>query len=148
MRKLNRIPMPIEKSHTPAAAPKPLENRTFGLIFAAIFMAITLFPLLRGSALRMWSLYVSGGFAALAILLPVTLTPLNLAFQKFGMMMHKITNPILMGLVFFLTVLPTGLVLKLLGKDPMHRKLDPQAETYWIKREAHLINKESFDNQF
>ncbi|GHA15816.1 hypothetical protein GCM10008090_26780 [Arenicella chitinivorans] len=140
--------MPIEKSHTPAAAPKPLENRTFGLIFAGIFLVITLFPLLSGNAPRMWSLYVSGGFSALAILLPVALTPLNFAFQKFGMLMHKITNPILMGLVFFLTVLPTGLVLKVLGKDPMRRKLDANAETYWIKREQHLINKESFDNQF
>ncbi|MFT6100966.1 MAG: hypothetical protein ACJAYF_003527 [Arenicella sp.] len=62
--------------------------------------------------------------------------------------MHSVINPILMGFIFFLTVLPTGLILGLLGKDPMRRKFDTQAASYWILREDKSVTKESVDNQF
>ena len=127
---------------------KELDNRTFGLIFAAIFLIIGLFPLLFGNGLRNWALIVAGAFTLPALVFPVVLSPLNKLWAKFGQMMHKITNPILMGLVFFLTVLPTGIILKLLGKDPMRRKRDESAESYWIEREPSSIQAESFNQQF
>lgn len=128
--------------------PKPLANRTFGLIFAAIFLLIALFPVLFGAAPRNWALIVAGSFAAVSIVVPILLTPLNRAWAKFGMLMHKITNPLLMGLVFFLTVLPTGLIMKALGKDPMRRKQKPKEASYWIERETKQITPESFDTPF
>ena len=127
---------------------KVLDNRTFGLIFAAIFLIIGLFPLLFGNGLRNWALIVTGAFAVTAFALPSALGPLNKLWAKFGQLMHKITNPLLMGLVFFLTVLPTGIILKLLGKDPMRRKRDDSAESYWIVREPSSIEAESFNQQF
>lgn len=127
---------------------KPLVNRTFGLIFAAIFLLIAILPLIWANEVRMWALMVSAAFTSIALLLPRALTPLNQLWAKFGQLMHKVTNPLLMGLVFFLTVLPTGIIMRLLGKDPMNRRLDPQAQSYWIKRENADITPESFDNQF
>lgn len=140
--------MAIEPKKTQKVTPKTLANRTFGLIFAGIFLVISLLPLLGGNAVNRWTAAVSGVFALLAIIAPFALTPLNRLFQLFGQVMHKITNPLIMGLVFYLTVLPTGVILKLLGKDPMRRKLDPSASSYWIEREPDAISKESFDNQF
>jgi len=140
--------MAIQHKMPDKKAPKPLANRPFGLIFAAIFLLIALFPLLKGQAINLWATYIFAAFAVSALILPRVLTPLNWLFQKFGQVMHKITNPILMGLVFFITVLPTGLILRLLGKDPMNRKLDPMAASYWIEREDGKLSKESFDNQF
>lgn len=140
--------MAIEQKVPQKTPPKQLDNRTFGLIFSAIFLVITLFPLVRGSSINLWSAYVCAAFALPALISPKLLTPLNWLFQKFGLVMHKITNPLLMGLVFFVTVLPTGLIMRLLGKDPMNRKLDPTASTYWITREDGKLSKESFDNQF
>ena len=131
----------------PEQAPKQLSNRTFGLIFAAIFLLIALWPLINGASPRTWALIIVALFALPALLLPRVLTPLNAAWVKFGLFMHKIVNPILMGLIFFLTVLPTGLMLKLFGKDPMRRKLDANTKTYWQDR-SEKITKESFDNQF
>ena len=128
-------------------APKQLSNRTFGLIFAAIFLVIALWPLKNGASPRTWALIIVALFAIPALLFPRVLTPLNAAWVKFGLFMHKIVNPILMGLIFFLTVLPTGLMLKLFGKDPMRRKLDANATTYWQQRDD-KVTKESFDNQF
>jgi len=127
---------------------KPLDNRTFGLIFAGIFLIIAAFPLLWGNSVRMWSLIVAAIWAALAIVLPFALTPLNRLWAKFGFLMHKITNPLLMGLVFFLTVVPTGIILKLLRKDPMNRKQQRDLDSYWIKRENSKITPEFFDQQF
>jgi len=140
--------MTIEPKNVPKKPQKTLENRTFGLIFAGIFVVFSLFPLLKGNAINYWVAILGGVFAALAVLLPAALTPLNKLFQLFGQFMHKVTNPLIMGLVFFLTVLPTGVILKLLGKDPMRRKLDPAVNTYWIKRDSDSITKELFDNQF
>ena len=128
-------------------APKQLSNRAFGLIFAVIFLVIALWPLINGASPRTWALIIVALFALPAILYPSVLTPLNAAWVKFGLFMHKIVNPILMGLIFFLTVLPTGLMLKLFGKDPMRRKLDANTKTYWQDR-SEKITKESFDNQF
>jgi hypothetical protein len=127
---------------------KTLANRPFGLIFGGIFLIIALFPLLWGNELRWWAGWVSAGFILVALIFPRLLTPLNQLWVKFGLLMHKITNPILMGLIFFLTVLPTGLILRLLGKDPMRRKFMPNEETYWIERKEHQITDKSFDQQF
>lgn len=140
--------MAIEPESSSKTTPKQLANRTFGLIFAGIFLLIALFPVIKGNSVSLWAAYVSAAFAAPALILPWLLTPLNWLFQKFGLVMHKITNPLLMGLVFFITVVPTGLILKLLGKDPMRRKLDPNEASYWIAREDGKLSKESFDNQF
>jgi len=128
--------------------PKSLSNRVFGLIFAGILMAICLWPLLSDNGIRIWALIIAGGFAVPAIFMPDLLNPLNKLWVQFGQIMHKIINPVLMGLIFFLTVLPTGLVLRLLGKDPMKRKFDNNAKTYWFEREDQTLTKESFGNQF
>jgi len=127
---------------------KELSNRTFGLIFAAIFLLIALFPLIKGGEPRIWALLICVFFAISSLILPKLLTPLNRLWAMFGQLMHKITNPLLMGLVFFLTVLPTGIVLRILGKDPMRRKIDPQAKSYWLERKPSKITPESFDQQF
>lgn len=131
-------------SQTPG---KQLANRSFGLIFAVIFLLIGLFPLLFGGSVRAWLLYIAAGFTAIALLYPRALSPFNRAWAKFGLFMHKIVNPLLMGLVFFLTVLPTGLIMRMLGNDPMRRKLEPGAESYWIPRQDGITD-EFFDNQF
>lgn len=128
--------------------PKPLDDRVFGLIFSGIFCVIALFPLLMGGSYRLWALGVAMAWAIPAIAFPAVLAPLNRLWAQFGQIMHKIINPILMGLIFFLTVVPTGIVLKLMGKDPMRRKYDAKASSYWIAREENSLTKESFDNQF
>lgn len=140
--------MTDDKNMNTSPSVKPLNNRTFGLIFAVIFALIALFPLLSDGDLRVWAISIAGVFAAISLLLPKALSPLNALWAKFGLLMHKITNPLLMGLVFFITVLPTGLILKVLRKDPMNRKQQPNEKSYWIKREQSVLTPESFDQQF
>ena len=128
--------------------PKMLSERSFGLIFSGIFLVIAAFPLIRGGDYRQWALIAAAVFAVPALLFPPVLAPLNRLWVKFGLLMHTIINPLLMGLVFFIAVLPTGLIMRLLGKDSMHRKFDPSKQTYWIERDKDSLSKESFTNQF
>ena len=131
-----------------SAAVKPLANRTFGLIFAAIFTLIALLPILFGGDLRQWAALLAVAFFIAALLFPKMLAPLNSLWAKFGLLMHKIVNPILMGLIFFVAVLPTGIIMRLLGKDSMQRKFNADATSYWIDRESGSLSKDSYDNQF
>ena len=57
-------------------------------------------------------------FLAAALLRPAMLNPLNRLWLKFGLLLHRIVNPIIMALLFFGTVLPTGLVMRALGQGP------------------------------
>ena len=74
-------------------------------------------------------------FIALALVRPAVLAPLNKLWFRFGLLLGKIVTPIVMSLVFFLTVLPTGIIMRLLGRDLLNRKMDRSAPTYWVKRE-------------
>ena len=62
------------------------------------------------------------------------LHPLNRAWTKLGLLLHRIVNPIVMGLIFFGTILPTSLIMRFLAKDPLRLSRDPGAESYWIRR--------------
>jgi len=64
---------------------------------------------------------------AMALIWPGLLAPFNRAWMKFGLLLHKITNPIIMGLIFFLAVTPTALIMRAMGKDPLRRKFDKSA---------------------
>jgi len=79
---------------------------------------------------------------------PSVLTPVNLLWFKLGMLLHAVVSPVVMALIYFGTVLPTGLLLKLLGKDPMQRKYDPSCDSYWITRNPPESDSNSFKNQF
>jgi len=127
---------------------KGSSDRSFGIVFAVVFGIVGFWPLIGGAAPRLWSLIVAAAFLGVAVVCPRLLAPLNRLWLKFGLLLHKVTNPIIMGLVFFLAVVPTALIMKLLGKDPLRRKLDKQAQSYWISREPPGPPPESMKNQF
>lgn len=97
---------------------KGASNRTFGLLFSIVFAVNACYPLLTGGSMRQWSLIAAGVFAGLALLIPAVLAPANRVWMKFGELLHHIVSPVALGVVFYVAVLPTGLILRLLGKDP------------------------------
>lgn len=123
-------------------------DRSFGLVFAAVFAIIGLWPLIGDGAVRIWSLAVSLVFLALALLRPMVLAPLNRLWTRFGLLLHHIVNPIIMGLLFYLVVTPTGLVMRMLGKDLLRLRFDPQAKSYWIERQPPGPAPETMKDQF
>lgn len=109
-------------------------DRTFGLTVAAAFLLLGYWPLLRGGPLRWWALAAAAVLLGAAMVIPRALAPLNRCWLALGARLHRVTNPVIMGVVFFTTVTPLGLLLRVLGKDPLHLRRDPSASTYWIDR--------------
>ena len=111
-------------------------NRNFGLVFFIIFLIVSLWPLTYEGPIRIWTVIISLVFLILGLMNSKLLTPLNKLWFKFGMILGAIISPIVMGIVFFLVVTPTGFILRIMGKDLLNKKYDKEKETYWIKRNA------------
>ena len=119
-------------------------NRNFGIVFAVVFLIIIFWPLLNGDAIRNWSLLVSIIFFILALINSKILTPLNKIWFKFGIFLGKIVSPIVMSIIFFLVITPTGFFMKLIGKDLLRLKKKDR-DTYWINKDK---NSGSMRRQF
>ena len=109
-------------------------NRSFGLVFFVVFLIVALWPLKSGEEFRLWSLVLSIIFFILGVLNSKLLTPLNRLWIKFGFLLGNIVSPIVMGMVYFIVVTPTGVFMRLLGKDLLKTSKEKYTSTYWMKR--------------
>lgn len=122
-------------------------ERSFGIVFAIVFAIIGLFPLINGNGVRIWAMGIAVLFLGAAYLTPSILVVPNRLWFRFGLLLNKIVSPIVMGLIFVLTVIPTGLIMRALGKDLLRKKTDPAAKSYWIEPDA-AQKSSSMKNQF
>ena len=125
------------------------ELRQFGLLFGVIFTGIGLYQLYNDTAetarLVWWILgvlFFIAGFAA-----PTALKPIHTIWMKFAFVLGWVNTRIIITLIFFLVVTPIGLIMRAAGKDPMNRKPDPQANTYWIEHEQ-ITDQSRYFRQF
>ena len=109
-------------------------NRNFGLVFFFVFLIVSLLPLLKEEPFRIWSIVIAIIFLILGLMNSNLLTPLNILWFKFGLFLGSIVSPIIMGIVFFLVITPTGFVMKIMGKDLLNKKYDNEKKSYWINR--------------
>ena len=119
-------------------------NKSFGVVFFLVFLLISLYPLINDGNLRIWSFVISIIFLILGILNSKILSPLNKIWFKFGLLLGKIISPIVMGIIFFIVVTPTGLILRLFQKDVLNLKFNNN-NTYWIEKSG---PKSKMKNQF
>ena len=113
-------------------------NRNFGLVFFVVFLIVSLWPLTNGEPIRIWSTIISLVFLILGLMNSKLLAPLNILWCRFGMILGAIISPIVMGIVFFLVITPTGFIMKIIGKDSLYRKYDKHSKSYWIKRKKEM----------
>jgi len=115
---------------------KTPKERNFGLVMAAFFCLIALAPLLHrpAGAPRLWALAIAAAFAILAVVYPRSLKQLNWLWLQFGLVLHKITSPIVLGVMFYGVIVPVGVAMRLAGKDPLRLKPEPESRSYWIMR--------------
>ena len=119
-------------------------NRNFGIVFFIVFLIIALWPLLKQNEIRIWSLIISFIFFVLGLINSKLLTPLNKLWFKFGILLGNIIAPIVMGIVFFLVVTPTGLIMQFFRKDILKLKKN-SSNSYWINKDN---TNSSMRNQF
>ena len=123
-------------------------DRTFGLVFAAVFSLIAAWRWWKAAPLVEWWLAGAVVFAVVALLAPGILGPLNRAWVKLGLLMFHVVNPIVLGVLFYLVFLPIGLLLRGSGKDLLRLRFDSAADSYWINRVPPGPPPESMRNQF
>lgn len=139
-------------SHEPIRSHKNIvgpTNRSFGLVFSGFFIVLALWPFIwRGESPRLWAGGVATVFLFLALFASELLGPLNSLWLKFGLALQKIFSPIIMGLLFYVAVTPTAIVMRLLGHDPLRLRHNAELSSYWIERKPSGPKRDSFKKQY
>jgi hypothetical protein len=123
-------------------------DRSFGLVFAAVFVLIGAWPLWQGAAPRWWALGVAAACAAVAVLRPGLLARPNRLWSRLGVLLGMLVSPIALGALFYLAFVPIGLLMRLAGKDPLRLRRDAGSASYWIPRRPPGPPPDSMTNQF
>jgi hypothetical protein len=124
-------------------------ERAFGLVFTVVLGGVGVWILLFGTRWPAWPwLGAASVLLALSLCAPRVLAPLNRAWFRFGLRLHAVVNPVILGFVFFCVVTPIGLLARLVGKDFLRLRRDPKATSYWIERDPPGPAPESLRDQF
>jgi hypothetical protein len=124
------------------------ELRKFGLSTGAILAAIFggFIPWVWELKYPLWPWIIFGILGALALVAPMSLQPVHRTWMRFGLLISKVTTPIIMGVIFFLLFMPVGLIMRLIGKDPLRRSLDDSINTYRVR--PHFHESESLEKPY
>ncbi len=123
-------------------------DRSFGLVFASMFLVVACWPLFHQELPRWWALGIAVVFAIIAIWKPALLAVPNRLWTKLGVLLGKVVSPIALGILFYGVITPIGAVMRLAGKDALRLKLDSSADSYWIPRKPPGPPPDSMTNQF
>ena len=108
--------------------------RRFALIFALIISGVfgLIVPLISGRGFPSIPWVIGGILVAWGLLAPASVRPFYRLWMRFGLIMNVIISRVVLGVVFYLIVVPFGLVFRLRGLDLLKRKWDPTAPSYRV----------------
>ena len=123
-------------------------ERGLGITFAVVFSIIGFARLYRGHDWWAACLSMAVLFLFLAYFWVAPLRPLNNLWHRFGLLLFHVVSPVVMGIIFFSTIFPIGLLMRIFGKDQLKLKFDREAQTYWQKRTPSAAVPQDMRNQF
>ncbi len=124
------------------------ELKKFGRGGGIFFLAILIIVLLWKREFHWQFFILSAAFGGSGCLAPILLKPIYLVWMPLATIIGWVITKIILSLLFFLTVIPVGLLGRLFKAKFLDLKIDPVAETYWIKKKAADFNKASYERQF
>jgi hypothetical protein len=128
---------------------KGSSDRSFGLIFAAVFALAAFLPLLRSPHQpRWWAAAIALVFVLCAVLWPKRLAPLNRLWLKFGLLLHAVVSPVVLAVLFYVAIVTVGLLKRVFGNDSLRLKADRAVNTYWVTRDPSASALSSMKQQF
>lgn len=111
------------------------ELRQFGLIVGGVFSVIGLWPVVfRAESPRLWAIISGSLLIALGAMVPQTLKQVHHGWMKIGHLLGSINTRIILGIIYYLLITPMGIVMRLMGKDSMHRAIRQNVDTYRVVR--------------
>ena len=119
-------------------------NKSFGIVFFIVFLIFSIYPIINDNEIRVWSIVVSIIFLIMGLRNSGYLTPLNIMWCKFGILLGNLISPIVMGLIFFTIVTPIGLLMRIFSKNFLNLKKNND-NSYWVKTSN---QKSKMKNQF
>jgi Saxitoxin biosynthesis operon protein SxtJ len=123
-------------------------DRRFGLTIAAVCGAIGGVRLVLGHSHWLWWMVPAAALAGLALCAPAALNFANRLWFRLGLILYRVVNPAVMALLYWSTIVPTGLLMRLCGKDPLRLRREPDLASYWIAREPPGPPADTMRNQF
>jgi hypothetical protein len=127
---------------------QPGSARSFGIMVAAVLTGLGLVNLWHHGRAWFWLWGIGGLVLSMAYLSPMVLKPFNWVWFKFGTLLHAVVSPIVLALLYYFAVWPTGLLVRAMGKDPLQLKLEGNRDSYWITRRPPGPATETMKDQF
>jgi hypothetical protein len=82
------------------------------------------------------------------LLRPGILRPVHKAWMILALALGFITSHLILAIIYYLVFTPLGLIMRSLRKDPLQRKYDQEAATYWTKKEKKPFSKTQYEKMF
>lgn len=115
--------------------PTSKDLRQFGLLVGSVFAVVGLWPLVfRSEPPRLWAMILGSLLIVLGGIVPQSLKQVHGGWMKIGHVLGAINTRIILGIIYYLLITPMGLVMRLMGKDSMHRTLAKETTTYRVVR--------------
>ncbi len=115
-----------------------------GGIIAVLFGL--LLPFLFGWPIPWWPFMLAAALILWGLIAPETLRPIYRGWMRFGLLMNRVTAPLILGIPFILVFVPIGVIMRLAGHDPLRRRLQVDAPTYRVISQA--AARESMERPF
>jgi hypothetical protein len=89
-------------------------------------------------------LFAGVGVGGIGACLPEIMRPVYVTWMALAFPIGWTVSHVMMAAIFYLVITPIGLMMRLCGRDPMQRRIDRQAKTYWIRKPAQRDTKSYF----
>ncbi len=123
-------------------------DRVFGMFFALLALILGVWPMAFGGHPIHALVGIGLLLLVVAAVMPKLLRPFNRLWFEFGLLLHKLISPLVLGLIYLTSVVPVGLLMRMFGKDPLRRRFEPGLQTYWISRDPPGPQADSLPRQF
>ena len=141
--------MTESKSYWGIEVPQRVDLRKFGLVMAAVLVLVSGYLWYEDAMDPAQVVFsVAAGFLIVGLVLPVVLTPIYFPWMWLARILAFVNTHLLLGFVFYTLITFIGLGMRLLGRDPLDRKILPDSDSYWQRRESPLFSRDHYLRQF
>jgi hypothetical protein len=124
------------------------EVRKFGIMFAVICAGVAAYSAYRQGSVWPWFAGGAAAFLVGGLIGRSFLRPVYIGWMKFAALLGWVNTRLILGIFFYLILTPVGLIMRLAGWDPLTRKIDRTARSYWVLREAKPFDPKRFEQLF